>query len=92
MNKEEMLKAIEDAIKNMEAEPTPEQVAFENGCRYTMNTFQCLLKYCDDLQQRITRAINKIKELYEFGNEWHWDNGAIEDEVREIEEILGGKE
>ena len=48
-------------------------------------------RYIRELLNRIDKAINKIKDLYEFGNEWHWDNGAIEDEVREIEEILGGK-
>lgn len=65
----------------------------ENYCvlREILNPFQMFYENkC--LQQRIDKAIIKIKKLYEFGNEWHWDNGAIEDEVREIEGILGGKE
>ena len=54
-------------------------------------TIYNLLKEKEDLQQRITKALDKIKELYDFGNEWHWDNGAIEYEIKELEEILRGE-
>lgn len=45
-----------------------------------------------DLQQRIDKAKDKIKELYELGEEWYWDTYEIKDYVEEIDEILGGKE
>lgn len=68
MNKEEVLKAIEEAIKKFSEEPSSEQIAFENGCNYTINTFQQLLKYCDNLEQenqqlkdRINMAIENIE-------------------------------
>ena len=42
-------------------------------------------------QQRIEKAKSKIKELYELGEEWHWDTYEIKDYVDEIDELLGEK-
>lgn len=44
------------------------------------------------LKERIEKAKSKIKELYEFGEEWYWDTYEIKDYVDEIDETLGGKE
>ena len=52
---------------------------------------QELTNYIKNLEQRIDKAIDKIKELYEIGEEWYWDTYEIKDYVEEIDEILGGK-
>lgn len=41
-----------------------------------------------ELHNKIDKALLKIQDLYEYGDEWHWDNGAIRDYVEHIEEIL----
>lgn len=51
MNKEEFLKAIDEGIKKLQNEPSKEQAAFENGCKYTLNCCQHLIKYCNELEK-----------------------------------------
>ena len=43
------------------------------------------------LTNKIALAQNGIKELIEYGDEWHWDNAAIRDLVIDIFNILGGE-
>ena len=40
------------------------------------------------LESRIDKALLKINQLYEYGDEWHWDGGAIRDYVEDIEKVL----
>ena len=41
-----------------------------------------------ELHNKIDKALLKIQDLYEYGDEWHWDSGTIRDYVEHIEEIL----
>lgn len=66
MNKEELLKAIDEGIKILAKEPTETQIAFENGCKYTINNFQHLLSYCDKLEKENTQLKSVIKEIREL--------------------------
>ena len=49
-------------------------------------------KHNQEIIIKDTKVLDEIreitKELYEIGVEWHWDNGAMEDYVKEILQIL----
>jgi hypothetical protein len=45
----------------------------------------------NELQDRIDKAIEYIEnDLIPYGNEYHWDNASLEDEVKELLDILRG--
>lgn len=76
---------IQKLRKQLKKEQELKLFQYEMKCQ----SYEELIK----LQEIISKANDKIKDLYEYGNEWHWDSGTIEDYVKEIEEILkGGKE
>lgn len=65
-------------------------------------TQSCIFEGKEESKINFRKAINLIdkyksvlneirectKELYEIGVEWHWDNSAMEDYVKEILQIL----
>ena len=41
-------------------------------------------KEIDRLNNIIDNIEKKIKKIISFGNSWHWDNGAIEDYLKDL--------
>lgn len=42
----------------------------------------------NELHNKIDKDLLQIQETYEYGDEWHWDSGAIRDYVEIIERVL----
>ena len=86
---------------NSKIEEVKEKHNIDNGTCFVIPIGNCadygyisheMIKDILQTQQRIEKAKDKIKELYELGEEWYWDTYKIKDYVEEIDEILGGKE
>ena len=61
-------------------------------------SYKNILKYCKrllkeklELKQTIDNCLEFVKEIIILGDEWHWDNSSIGDEVRELRNILENK-
>lgn len=60
---------------------------------------QQLQRKCNELEEQRDRyahyifsAIEKTLYLIDEGNEWHWDNGALEDYAEDILKCLRGED
>ena len=88
MSQEEVLKAIDDAIKSLEKEPTSEQIAFENGCRYTINTFQYLLNYCEKLEKENKILRENAEHNDKVVDKVNWENRLLKDKINKATKYI----